>query len=187
MKRELKIKRDTVFMKYSVLFFFILIVLFVNNLSAQEDSPPVQNLKELYKTDKVFQTTIKAMFENLQDLPDGTRNPWRNKNINDLYSFLNEWFYFLPNTHNGLDRIVNFTMLYYQNPAGMKFILEEPGLSWANYFVEERGKFMDSQASAHIISEWLDDPSLNNDDFVMPLDGFKSFNEFFIRDLKPGA
>lgn len=187
MKRELKIKRDTVFMKYSVLFFFILVVLFGNNLNAQEDSPPVQNLKELYKTDKVFQTTIKAMFENLQDLPDGTRNPWRNKNINDLYSFLNEWFYFLPNTHNGLDRIVNFTMLYYQNPAGMKFILEEPGLSWANYFVEERGKFMDSQASAHIISEWLDDPSLNNDDFVMPLDGFKSFNEFFIRDLKPGT
>jgi phosphatidylserine decarboxylase len=69
----------------------------------------------------------------------------------------------------------------------MKFILEEPGLSWANSFVEARGKFMDSPASAKIIEEWLGDELLGNEDFVLPSEGFNSFNEFFKRDLRPGA
>jgi phosphatidylserine decarboxylase len=46
---------------------------------------------------------------------------------------------------------------------------------------------MDSPESAKIIAQWLADDSLGNDDFVLPLEGFKSFNEFFTRDLKPGA
>jgi len=154
---------------------------------AQTDSPPVKQLKEIYDSNKEFKSTIDAMFQNVHALADGTANPWKNKNIDDLSEFLNEWFYFLPNTHNGLNKILKFTFLYYKNPAGMKFIMEEPGLSWTNLFIEERGNFMDSPASAKIITEWLSDNSLGNEDFVLPMEGFKSFNEFFIRDLKPGA
>jgi phosphatidylserine decarboxylase len=127
------------------------------------------------------------MLANVHELPDGSPNPWKGKNINDLYLFLNEWFYFLPNTHNGLDKILKFTFLYYKNIDGMNFVLKEPGLSWANSFIEERGKFMDSPESSKIIEEWLADNSLGNDDFVLPIDGFKTFNEFFTRDLKPGT
>ena len=165
----------------------ILITTFGISAFAQTDSPPVKKLKTLYDTNKEFKNTVNLMFENVHDLPDGTANPWKNKNINDLGEFLNEWFYFLPNTHNGLDRILKFTFLYYNNPNGMNFILEEPGPSWTNSFVEERGKFMDSQKSAEIIEEWLADKLLGNEGFVLPSEGFKSFNEFFKRDLKPGA
>ncbi|MFC3879465.1 phosphatidylserine decarboxylase [Algoriphagus namhaensis] len=69
----------------------------------------------------------------------------------------------------------------------MKFILSEPGLSWSLSFIEDRGRFMDSPESAKIIEEWLSDNSLGNEDFILPADGFKSFNDFFTRDLKPGA
>ncbi len=155
--------------------------------SAQEESLPVKNLKKLYSTDQEFKKTIDLMFENIHELPNGNSNPWKDKNVDDLYDFLNEWFYFLPNTHNGLDRILKFTFLYYKNPDGMKFVLSEPGLSWTNLFIEERGKFMDSSESARIIEEWLSDNSLKNEDFVLPEEGFKSFNEFFTRDLKPGT
>jgi phosphatidylserine decarboxylase len=147
----------------------------------------VKQLKTLYDSNKEFKNTLDLMLENVHDLPDGSENPWQDKDIDDLGEFLNEWFYFLPNTHNGLDRILKFTFLYYKNLNGMKFILEEPGLSWTNSFVEERGKFMDSPESTKIIEEWLIDNSLGNEDFVLPSEGFKSFNEFFIRDLKPGA
>lgn len=157
------------------------------NASAQEDCIPVKNLKNLYINNKEFKKTIDLMFENVHELPNGNPNPWKNKSVEDLYSFLNEWFYFLPNTHNGLDRILKFTFLYYKNPDGMKFVLSEPGLSWTNLFIEERGKFMDSPESAKVIEEWLGDNSLKNEDFVLPEEGFKSFNEFFTRDLKPGT
>ncbi len=79
--------------------------------------------------------------------------------IDDLYQFLNDWFYFLPNPHNGLDRIMEFTFLYYNNPAGMEFILSGKGKKWAISFVEERGKYMDSPASTQIVEKWLSDPN----------------------------
>ncbi|WP_273567487.1 phosphatidylserine decarboxylase [Maribacter halichondriae] len=173
--------------KLKVLLCLIAISFFGLCAIAQTDSPPVAQLKSLYTNDQEFKNTVDSMFENVRDLPDGTGNPWKNKNIDDLGDFFNDWFYFLPNTHNGLDRILKFTFLYYKNPSGMKFILEEPGLSWTNSFVEQRGKFMDSPASAKIIEEWLADKELGNEDFVLPPEGFKSFNAFFKRDLKPGA
>ncbi|GAA4278376.1 phosphatidylserine decarboxylase [Aquimarina mytili] len=159
----------------------------INEMKAQNDSPPVQKLKELYTTNIEFQSTVDKMFKNVQDLADGSKNPWRGKGIQDLYTFLNEWFYFLPNKNNGLDRIIKFSLLYYQNPDGQKFILEEPGLSWSLFFIEERGKFMESPASTKNINEWLSDESLGNEDFVLPKDGFTSFNDFFTRDIKHGA
>ena len=167
---------------------FILTILFIGfNSSAQDESLPVKNLKNLYKNNQELRKTVDLMLENVHELPNGNPNPWKDKSVDDLYGFLNDWFYFLPNTHNGLDRILKFTFLYYKNPDGMNFILSEPGLSWANSFIEERGKYMDSPDSAKIIEEWLSDNSLGNEDFVLPENGFKSFNEFFTRDLKPGT
>ena len=174
-------------MKYRILVFSILTLFFANQAFAQQDAPPVQRLKHLYNTNEKFQKVVIEMFENLQDMPDGTKNTWKGKSIEDLYTFLNEWFYFLPNTKNGLDKILEFSMLYYHNPQGMRFVLEEPGYSWALDFIEERGKFMDSPESAKGIDVWLDDGSIDHGDFVMPTDGFKSFNDFFTRDLRPGA
>ena len=174
-------------MKFKILFCLISISVLAISSFAQTDSPPVKQLKTLYHNNTEFKTTVDQMFKNVHDLPDGTANPWKHKNIDDLGEFLNEWFYFLPNTHNGLDRILKFTFLYYKNPSGIKFVLEEPGLSWTNSFVQERGKFMDSPNSTKIIEEWLSDKLLGNEDFVLPSGGFKSFNEFFKRDLKPGA
>jgi len=165
---------------------FTILVIGFNSL-AQTESLPVENLKDLYKSNKELRNTVDLMLRNVHDLPNGNSNPWKDKSVVDLYDFLNDWFYFLPNTHNGLDRILNFSFLYYKNPDGMKFVLSEPGLSWTILFIEERGKFMDSPESAKIIEEWLSDNSLGNEDFVLPEDGFKSFNDFFIRDLKPGT
>ena len=180
----LNYKTNNMFKNLICLFTILLIGL---SSSAQDDSLPVKNLKSLYENNKDFKKTVDLMLENVHELPNGNPNPWKDKSVDDLYDFLNEWFYFLPNTHNGLDRILKFTFLYYKNPNGMKFVLSEPGLSWANSFIDERGKFMDSPESVKIIEEWLSDNTLKNEDFILPEEGFKSFNEFFIRDLKPGT
>ncbi len=161
--------------------------LMCSSLVAQNDCKPVIELKALYANNAKFKLVVDQMFRNVHELPNGMPNPWKGKNIEDLSAFMNEWFYFLPNTKNGLDRILEFSFLYYENPDGMKFVLDEPGKSWSLNFIEERGKYMDSPESTKNISEWLSDSSLTNDEYVKPIDGFKSFNEFFTRDLKPGA
>ncbi len=161
-------------------------VLVAHNLLAQ-DTPPVRELRELLQTQRSFSQLLDDTFSNLHDLPDGRANPWRGKTREDLFDFLNAWYYFLPTTENGLDKILHFSWLYYKNPHGLRLILEEPGLSWTRRFVEERGKFMDSRASLKNIDIWLSDPRLDNDEFLYPEGGFRSFNEFFIRDVKPGA
>ena len=156
-------------------------------LSSQEAAPPVIELEELYKSDAGFKKTIDLMFENIHPLSDGSENPWSGKEFEDLLNYLNDWFYFLPGTHNGLDRIIEFSYLYYKNPFGMKFILEEPGLSWTFKFIEERGMYMDSPESSKGIDSWFKDPSFSNEDYLNPIGGYASFNDFFTRELKPGV
>nr|WP_299340884.1 phosphatidylserine decarboxylase [Allomuricauda sp.] len=174
-------------MKVRTLIFVLTFLSFTLLSQAQKDSPPVSDLKELYSSDESFRKIVKDMFANLKDMPDGSPNPWRGKQVDDLYKFMNDWYYFLPNTTNGLNKIIEFSMLYYHNPYGMKFVLEEPGYSWALKFIEERGKYMDSPESVKGIAPWFKDTSIKHDDFVLPAEGFKSFNEFFTRELKPGA
>lgn len=121
--------------------------------NAQTDCLPVIKLKSMYTSDNNFKQVIDSMFLNVQPLPDGSANFWKNKNINDLYSFLNKWFYTLPAVSDGLGSIAQFSLLYYHNPYGLRFVNEEPGLSWTMYFVHEQGKFMDSRQSTGSIKQ----------------------------------
>ena len=166
---------------------FILISTSHHAIFSQDHSPPVQNLLQLIENDTQFAETVDAMLAGVQDLADGSENPWHGKRLSDLCEFLNDWYVFLPGRHDGLDRIIHFSLLYYKNPAGMRFIMQEPGKSWALRFIDERGKFMDSPESLSKVKEWLADETLNHDDFITPSEGFTSFNHFFTRLVKPGA
>ena len=148
--------------------FICLITMNANAQLANNDCPPVVKLKSIYLGDSNFKQLIDSTFANVQNLPDGTPNFWKSKNINDLYSFLNQWFYTLPGVSNGLDNILKFSQLYYHNPNGLRFVNQEPGLSWTIYFVKEQGKFMDSRQSTGSISEWLKDSSLHNEEYIVP-------------------
>ncbi|MBE9519680.1 MAG: phosphatidylserine decarboxylase [Proteobacteria bacterium] len=151
-----------------------------------QDSPPVTRLKELLDTDDKFRENLMLALDQVAPLPQGQPNPWQGKSKQDLYDFLNEWFYFMPDKNNGLDRIVEFSLLYYKSRYGQDFINQEPGRSWALDFVAQRGKYLDSQASLAGVEKWLKDSSVNNEEFVVPEGGYKSFNDYFVRRLKPG-
>ena len=171
-------------MRKSKILLLIMMHSFLAN--AQVDCPPVIKLRSMYTTDNSFRQVIDSMFLNVQPLPNGSQNFWKNKNVNDLYSFLNKWFYTLPTVSNGLDDIIQFSLLYYHNPYGLRFVNDEPGLSWTIYFVKEQGKFLDSPQSTGSIYQWLSDSSLHNNEYIVPAKGYQSFNQFFTRNLKPG-
>ncbi len=159
---------------------------------------PVDTLRNLYEQDKQFHITMDKAFTHMQD-PDPntgalwpnptTKNPWKGKGFGDLLKFFDEWYHLLPTPSGAQDEfnyIEKFTWFYYKNEYGQQFVGMEPGLSWTKEFVEARRQFLESPESATIIPQWVADPSIHMDQYVVPPGGFKSFNEFFYRDLKPG-
>jgi phosphatidylserine decarboxylase len=96
----------------------------------------------------------------------------------------------------GLGEIVPFTYFYYNNESAFYFLNElksrrnnsvpySPEIfNWTVRFIKARGDFMDSRESLKFIDQWLQDPSIHIDQFIMPEGGYKSFNEFFTRKLK---
>jgi len=132
-----------------------------------------------------------AAFAGLQDQPDGSPNPWKGKNFGDLCNFFNEWFALLPVNRSPTDDefvyITRFSWFYYKNMAGQTIVGTEPGLGWTREFAAARGRFMDSRESTQSISQWLADPGIQIEQYIVPENGFQSFNQFFTRELKPGT
>ncbi len=151
------------------------------------EAQPIKALRALYEGNKEFHATMDKAFAAIQD----KNNPWYKKNFDDLCAFFNDWFHLVPinksPTFDEFEYIKKFSCFYQRNEFGQAIVGNEPGLSWSRDFVKARGKFMDSKESTATIKQWLDDPSIPSGDFIAPTEGFQSFNEFFIRDLKPGA
>jgi phosphatidylserine decarboxylase len=171
----------------AVLCILILAAPYAADAGSTAEAPPVKALRALYEGNNEFRATMDKAFSAIKD----KSNPWHKKSFNDLCLFFNDWFYLLPvNNSPTFDEFVYIKKLswfYYRNKYGQKIVGTEPGLSWSRDFVAARGKFMDSRESTATIKQWLDDPSIAAGQYVMPPNGFQSFNEFFIRDLKPGT
>lgn len=130
---------------------------------------------------------------NLSGLP----NPWRYFSINQFVQYFRFWFTYLPGPVGGLGYIVPFTWFYLENQSAYYFLNELKTSSngattfsreifnWTVKFIMERGNFMDSTASAGKIKQWTDDPNTKINEFVTPKGGFKTFNDFFTRELDP--
>lgn len=163
---------------------------FAANLGAafgEEEVGPVKRLRKLYEEDKEFRENIILAFKNLQRKSPEEPNPWEGKGIDDLCKFFNEWYYFLPDTTNGLEYIGKLGWFFSGNKYGLRFVREDPGLSWIRDFITERASYMNSRESTRLISKWEQDPAIHMEDFIVPPGGFQSFNEFFTRRIKPGA
>ncbi|MFD2785519.1 phosphatidylserine decarboxylase [Hymenobacter rubripertinctus] len=131
----------------------------------------------------------------VMELGTQQENPWTGTSIDDFVNYFDKWFTFLPQPSSGLGFIVPLTFLYLNNPQGFYFLNKLQSKSgaattysaeifnWSVRFVKERGNFMDSPESIYYLTEWLKfvGPSLK--DYVVPAEGYKTFNEFFSRSL----
>ena len=159
----------------------------------------ISKLSLAYQNDQVFKFLVDQAFENMHPLPEGYRkdgNPWIGKNISDLTTFFVDWCTFLPtavgSSDNGLFFIEQMDLFAYQNPFGRAVFQTSPGLDIFQQFAQERGAFLDSPASTRKVAQWLADPRMEKDDYLLPDPsatdgGFKSYNDFFSRALKNQA
>ncbi len=173
-------------------------ITFAASAKVADDCPCKESINKLvstYDSDARFNELLNMAFANMQQTPPdySARNPWIGKKFPNLVAFLEEWCTFLPEIHgssdSGLKNIQDFALFYYDNPFGVAFVQLAPGRQIMQQFVRERGAYMDSAASTKIIPQWLKDPRIEKEDYVIPnskaMDGgFKSYNEFFSRNLK---
>ncbi|HEY0432280.1 MAG TPA: phosphatidylserine decarboxylase [Chitinophagaceae bacterium] len=58
--------------------------------------------------------------------------------------------------------------------------------SWVRDFITAVGEFMDTAESARGLDTFIKDPENNIDDYILPRGGWRTFNEFVTRQVKPG-
>ncbi|MCK5145600.1 phosphatidylserine decarboxylase [bacterium] len=162
--------------------------------------PIVKELKVLFENDKVLKAYNEAI-KNVKDFPEdppleATVNIWRSRSSDDFYYYFNNWYDFLATpTEAGLGFIEPFTQLYYKNDKAFDFLNtfeidgEKVIFDWTVKFIVARGKFMDTPGPvvSKAIEEWVKDPATHIKDYIMPPEGYQTFNEFFTRQLRPGA
>lgn len=127
----------------------------------------------------------------------GLPNAWQNSTIENFVSYFRMWFTYLPKPSGGLGYIVPFTWFYLNNTSAYYFLntfkskrsgakeFSREIFNWTVKFIVERGRFMDSKESLKYVDLWVEDPATKIEEFVVPKRGFKSFNEFFVRELNP--
>ncbi len=68
--------------------------------------------------------------------------------------------------------------------------VETPDLTalsqWIVDFADAWGSFLDTEPSAAHIESFRTDPTFNYDEYMSPPSGYKTFNQFFARHVKPG-
>ncbi|MEL7251097.1 MAG: phosphatidylserine decarboxylase [Bacteroidota bacterium] len=140
-----------------------------------------------------------VLYPGAQAVTGQDKNPWVGQPISYFVEYFREWFTFLPQPEGGLGKIVPFTYFYLDNPQAFYFLnyLESKSgkakkhskeiFNWTVAFIKERGNFMDSPASAKYIKEWEKYLGKELKNYIIPKGGFKTFNEFFTRELNPKA
>lgn len=148
-------------------------------------------LKEWY-TDDVngFATSYNAAVANVTPIPVGTDpsvvQQWKNASIDDLCNFFKAWYVWNPDMSTGLQYIQKFSWLYYENQYGLDFVQSLMGYLMTYSFVDLNGQKMDSPDSLPLVKHWMEELGPKMDDYIIPEGGYKNFNEFFFRELKPG-
>ncbi len=139
----------------------------------------VQDLVDILDSDPILRDQIVDVLNQQEET-----SFWYGQTVEYMYDFFDEWLVFLPTPANArryMDAFYEFT----DSTDGRAAVLEEPFRNWLYAFMMARGQFMDSEASMDVIPWWTSDPDMHIEDYIIPADGFQSFNDFFIRHIKP--
>jgi len=177
-------------------------------LAASPCNESLAYLAVRYADDPATARALTKINEGFQDLPAGYEqpNPWQGHGdatelVRRMLADFSDWCVFLPEisgSHdNGLKYIQHFAWFYYRNPAGRAFVQgRDPGdpskplatgLKFTRDFSDQRGRFMESTASAAKVEQWVSNPRIEIDDYLPAADNtyqYRSWNEFFARQIR---
>ena len=170
-------KTKAFFMFVAVLFMSIIAVAQPTKVQTVPWGNTITKLKILVNTNPELKQDLQHLLKN------ATSKEWNGKNLNDFYGFFAGWLTFneIPNTAQ-LYSLAIYDLFAEKN--GREVLGKEPMLDWLREFMIARGMYLDSKLSTSGLGFWTSDPNIHILDYVIPLGGFKSFNDFFTRQIR---
>ncbi len=137
--------------------------------------------------ERLIETTpeLGAMLDEVISMQPDT-SYWHGYTREDLVRFFEEWLVYNPAPENPALYIQPFDQL--ANSEGGELLFNSNVFSsWFIRFLNARGEYLHTPASAAVVPVWLADTAIHIEDFVIPEGGFTCFNDYFLRELRPGA
>jgi phosphatidylserine decarboxylase len=170
----------------------------------------LEQLNRWYKENyQGFRTMYDEAIEHLVRFPSDTpkyyqhrwEEPEEDSNIKRLCDFFDNWYKLYDDprlyTHgsknydhssgiyHGLDYIVRFSWLSYENMYGMVFVTSGPGRQMTDDFTWLQGQQMNDPKSKELAAVWEKEIGEEKmKDFIRPKGGYATVNDFFARELK---
>lgn len=106
-----------------------------------------------------------------------------------LENFFTAWLTYTPTPSNPGKYIVYWDYLV-NTASGLLLANEQTFKVWFTKFLDYHGDWINSTSSTTTLEDWkkykgTTKHPFNIDDYIVPDGGFKSFNQFFLRNLKP--
>ncbi|KAI4168776.1 MAG: hypothetical protein LQ343_006137 [Gyalolechia ehrenbergii] len=96
---------------------------------------------------------------------------------------INEWLYWIPKENEEGRDVYNRICLFY-------FIMNQPTNSWLTdwlyWYADALGKWLDEPESIKEVDTFKNSPPYNMKEYKEPRGGWRDFNDWFARDVKPG-
>lgn len=99
--------------------------------------------------------------------------------------FLDRMVVLIPSERDLNAYMLRFYYLISLSPGGLLRV-DKSFLDWTRKFAADWGAFLDTPASAARLESFRANPNYRLQDFVEPEGGWKTFNEFFARQVLPG-
>jgi phosphatidylserine decarboxylase precursor len=100
--------------------------------------------------------------------------------------FLDAMVTLIPTRGNLMPAMLEFYWLISRSPGDV--LRKDAAFSrWVHRFAEEWGRFLDTPESARCLPSFHDDPSYHREDYYVAPSGWLTFNQFFARQVRPGA
>jgi len=177
---------------------------------AEASHPVIEELKDLIENDPIIYMLIHQMFNEIPNRPPFDRDPNGNPQVRDYFTMLrcfNEIMTSGPEYRKGLSLVANpiSAILNWPigTPSGAAAFMNEKLNAQIGKMLKEWAKFLSSPESRYVLTDnpdggWfsptaLAEKQLNNFDKIFkcqpsePYHGFKSWDDFFTRELQDGA
>lgn len=125
-------------------------------------------------------------------LRSGTASYWlpylyAEKSLSDFFA---AWLVYAP-TPSSPGKYIEYWDYLVNTKSGLLLANNDKFKVWFREFLNFHGDFINSTDSTKTLKEWMTFPGtpehpFNIDDYHVPKGGFKSFNQFFLRNLKKG-
>lgn len=166
-------------------------------VTTRELHPVVKNLEGHIKVTSGWQSRFDTAVKGAHDT--GIVEMQFITTVPEYLAKINEWLYWIPKENEEGRDVYNRICLFYfvmnqpsvkdlQDPIKPEAVNEQNSwlTNWMYMYAEELGNWLDNPESIAEIQTFWDSPPYNMKEYIEPRGGWRDFNDWFARSVKPG-